>query len=321
MERISIGNPLGFRDILFDEAKRRRSIEQKLSEAFDHRAYREICTAGVEYFDVYQRGNQSIKDRVFRFLDRDDQLLALRADFTPAIARVVTTRLTQADLPVRVWYCGNVFRKVQPNRGLFRETTQVGAELLGVNSARSDAEILSLALDCLHTLGISDFKVHLNHAGIFRGIVNASGLDERQLQLLQSVIDRKDARGVAARLRETGVSTNIAAQLESLSRYIGGEEILDEAEQLLTSSESQAALGELRQLNAALREWKSNITFDLTEIDEMEYYTGIMFNFFSPTLRGELGGGGRYDDLLKEFGKAMPAVGFSFSLESLVELV
>jgi ATP phosphoribosyltransferase regulatory subunit len=79
-------------------------------------------------------------------------------------------------------------------------------------------------------------------------------------------------------------------------------------------------MDDLLELAERLPCWKDRLLFDLTEIDELEYYTGMMFAIFSPRLKSELGKGGRYDALLQEFGRSLPAVGFSFSLDGLAEL-
>lgn len=316
----SIGSPAGFRDILYEEAATRRSVEGKLAGVFASRQYREIIPPGVELLSVYERGNQNIAGRTFRFLDTDDTLLALRADFTPAIARIVSTRFTDADLPARLWYSGNVFRKVPLNRGLFRETTQIGAELLGVNSPASDAEVIRLAVECLKAAGVNDVQLHINHAGIFAGIVETLGLPEAERAGLQSEILRKDWRNLLGRMGDMGMADDLARQFDLLSRSIGSVRVLDEVAGIIDNQVSRKALNELRALAALLGDCEELITFDLTEIDELEYYTGVMFTFFSPMLNRELGRGGRYDDLLTAFGKAMPAVGFSFSMDVLTEL-
>jgi ATP phosphoribosyltransferase regulatory subunit len=317
----SLGLPPGFRDVLFEEARARRSIEGKLAGVFEHRGYKEVVPSTVEFLDLYTRGKQSIKDRVYRFLDRQDNLLALRADFTPAVARIVSTRAPAAETPMKVWYVGSVFRKVEPEQGRFCEFTQVGAELLGTNSVATDTEIIGTALSCLSSLGISNVLVHINHVGIFRGIVDAMGLDSMALSLVKSELDRKDTRALASRLQKLDVPGDVQAQLHALTGMIGGEDVLVEARAQIRNEQSRMALAELDGLAAALAPWKQYLCYDLTEVDELEYYTGVMFKFFSPRLRVELGGGGRYDALMREFGTEMPAIGFSFSLESLMELV
>ena len=317
----SIGLPSGFRDVLFDEARGRRQIESKLATVFENAGYGEIIPSSIEFFETYLRGNEVARERAYRFLNRDDILLALRADFTLSVARIAATRLAGSLPPYRVWYCGNVFRKVDASRGNYKETSQAGAELLGINSATSDVEILRVALNCLAALGIDDVQLHLNHAGIFKGIADALGLDVEALRHVKSEIDRKDTRSLALRLRELGANTDLAAHLDLLSRSIGDETVLAKAEKQISVPASLAAINELRQIADALAFWRGNLTFDLTEIDEMEYYTGVFFSFFSPKLKHELGRGGRYDNMLAGFGAPMPAVGFSFSMDELVRLV
>jgi ATP phosphoribosyltransferase regulatory subunit len=320
MQNSSLGLPAGFRDVLFEEAKARRLIEANLAEVFERRGYREIAPSGVEFQELYTRGEQSVRDRVFRFLDRDDNLLALRADFTPAIARIVCTRLASAEMPIRVWYSGNVFRKVDPGQGRFCETGQVGAELIGSNSSKADAEVIDLALACLTAVGIDDVQVHINHADIFRGIIDVIAIGTVALRQVKSEIDHKDTRGLAARLRQLGVSEDVQSQLNCLSDFVGGADILARARSAISNSRSRRALDELIELASRLDSSAAHIVFDLAEIDELEYYSGIMLQFYSPKARGELGGGGRYDSLLGEFGRSSPAVGFSFSMDKLIEL-
>ena len=150
--------------------------------------------------------------------------------------------------------------------------------------------------------------------------VNALKLDRKGLQLVKSKIDRKDTRGLAARLESLGVAQDLREQMECLSRSVGGMPVLAAARASMTNPESRRAIDELAELASLLKAWDRNIVFDLTEIDELEYYTGVMFEFFSPNLTSELGRGGRYDSLLREFGADMPAVGYSFSMDRLVEL-
>jgi len=317
----TIGLPAGFRDLLFGDAQSRRRIEDSLARLFGEHGYGEIAPSAVEYHELYRRGNQSVEDRAVKFLDRDDNLLALRADFTPAIARIAASRLLQIPRPIRVWYAGSVFRKVDPKRGRYCEFRQVGAELLGLDSVEQDVEIIDLALSSLDALGVRDAKLHINHAGIFRSLVNDLRLDRKSLRQVKAAIDRKDARGLAARLESLGVSADIHDQLEVLASCVGGEEVLQRASEAVTNTSARYAIAGLRKLANGLTRWRDLITFDLAEIDEMEYYTGIMFTLFHPRLTTELGGGGRYDALLREFGAELPAVGFSFSVDALADLV
>ena len=184
-----------------------------------------------------------------------------------------------------------------------------------------DCELIDLALSALTLLGVDDIQVHLNHAGIFRGLLNDLHLGRKELRLVRSAIDRKDARALADQLKTVGIRKEVQEQINAISALIGGEEVLNRARTILTNDEELRALDHLDAIRHTMKRWASVLTFDLTEIDEMEYYTGVMFTFFSQKLRRELGRGGRYDNLLKDFGNDMPAIGFSFSVENLLELL
>ena len=313
--------PAGFRDVLFDEARTRRSVENRMASVFERAGYREVVPSGIESLDVYRKGHQSVLERAFRFLDREDNLLALRADFTPAIARIAASRLSSVAPPIRLWYSGSVFRKIDPNHRGVAELRQIGAELLGANSPEDDAEIVRVALECLASAGINDVRIHVNHAGVFRGIVNAIGLEGHDLRRISSEIDRKDARGIESQLVRLGVGKEFQAQVHALSSAIGGPEALTRARKAIANAESLNAIGHLEEFASLLGNWNETLVFDLAEIDEMEYYTGIMLAFLSPRLNREIGKGGRYDGLVREFGRDIPAVGFSFSVENLIELL
>lgn len=319
MARSVTGPPHGFRDLLFGEAETRRRIEREFSAVFAAGGYREIIPSSVEMMDVYTRGNQSVGERTFRFLDRDDNLLALRGDFTPAIARIVAGSPDDFSFPVKGWYCGSVFRKADRNRGLFQEFCQVGAEHIGVGTIAQDAALVDIALRGLARAGVDDACVHVNHAGIFRGFVAALDLDEAARAKVKSTIDRKDMRTLGRKLAELGIGAGPRSQVDVLARCVGNAGVLETAAGALNNRESDSALGELATLAVLLSDWRDRVVFDLTEIDEMEYYTGCMFTFFSPSHSGELGKGGRYDGLLKEFGADLPAVGFSLSVDRISE--
>ncbi|MEW6510617.1 MAG: ATP phosphoribosyltransferase regulatory subunit [Bacteroidota bacterium] len=319
MERRIIGLPPGFRDLLLEDAETNRRIENVFAGEFSSAGYHEILPSGVEFLDVYARGSRSAKDRCFKFFDREDNLLALRADFTPAVARIVVAHLHELPPPVRLWYSGSVFRRADMQRGQYHEFGQIGAELIGVNNVASDAEVLSLALRGLTGAGVADACVHVNHAGIFRGIVGRLGLDAEAQALVRSEIDRKDVRALGTRLEQLGIEEPAREEVRILSKCVGGTDVLTTALEAIRNPQSHSAILELSRLAAAVPQWSDRIVFDLTEIDEMEYYSGCMFTFYSPSHTGELGKGGRYDGLLEEFGADLPAVGFSLSVDHIRE--
>jgi ATP phosphoribosyltransferase regulatory subunit len=318
MRKHHSGLPPGFRDLLFEETAERRTMDHSLAELYASRGYREVQPSGIEFLDVYTRGHQIISERAYKFLDREDRLLALRADFTPSVARLVSSRYPEGAEPLRIWYSGNVFRRVDHRKGGYAEFWQVGAECIGGSDVGFDVEMISLALESLAAIGVGDAVVHLNHAGIFRGILNSLRLSPQARERLKSAIDHKDARALATHLDDLDVSSAIGEQVRFLTRSIGDTSILREAARTLTDEESRSALDHLGKVASGLERWQGRLVFDLTEIDEMEYYTGVMFTLLSPSHRAPLGTGGRYDTLLRSFGTDRPAIGYSLAMDVLL---
>jgi ATP phosphoribosyltransferase regulatory subunit len=149
--------------------------------------------------------------------------------------------------------------------------------------------------------------------------VKSLGLEPGPLAQVKSEIDRKDMRALGAKLDALGVHASVQTQVSILARCVGDAGVLKAAYDTIVNDESRAAIADLDNIGSGLAEWRDRIVFDLTEIDEMEYYSGVMFTFFSPSHSGELGKGGRYDMLLKEFGLDLPAVGFSLSIDRISE--
>jgi len=311
MAQQPIGLPQGFRDILFDEAERQRAIEQRAAEVFAGQGFREIIPSSVEYLRLYERGHQHIEDRSLKFIDRQDSVVALRADFTPAVARMLASRPLPADFPLKLWYRGNVFRRIDPPRALLAESWQVGAEMIGGDEADADAFVIDLAFRALDALGIEGALVHLNHAGIFGGLIEELGLDGEPLSSVQGDIDRKDARGLARRLHTLGVDSAAQEQVRRVARCTGGRDALLDVAGTLTAPKAADAVRSLLVLHDRLSRWSDRLVFDLSERDDLEYYTGVMFSVTHTAASDELGRGGRYDGLLPAFGLDLPAVGFS----------
>ena len=247
--------PAGFRDLLFEEARNRRSTETLLAGVFTEHGYREVSPPSVELLEVYALGNQHVHQEAIKFLDRNDQLVALRADFTPAVARIVSSRFAGLPGPFRIWYAGDVFRKVDRHHTRFCEFGQIGAELIGLPGHEGDREVLSLAFRLLDALGLNTVQIHLNHAGIFGGLIQELGLDRRGAFEVRSEIDRKDTRSLARRLEALGVAEETRRQVQSLTMCIGGPEVLQDARRLLNNAVSNTALDDLVRLAESLSDW------------------------------------------------------------------
>src|SRR5574341_546386 len=179
--------PKGAKLYLPDEAAQKRVVEERLSGVFRRWGYREVVTSAYEYFDVLSQGtDHDLQERMFKMVDRESgRLLALRADVTPQIARIVATRMRDEPKPLRLRYVTNVFRYDEPHVGRYREFYQAGVELLGLPNPEGDAEMIAMTVEGLGALGLGRFQIDVGQADFFRGILEDLAADEPAARALR----------------------------------------------------------------------------------------------------------------------------------------
>ena len=163
--------PPGSQDLLAADVERRRRVQRAWFDLAEARGYHEVIPPTFEYEEVFTRAGTKLASELIRFVDRDGRLVALRADFTSAIARLAATRLRDAELPLRLSYAGKVYRQRPEGVGHARETFQAGAELLGSAEADADVEVLRLAIEMLRALRIGDFQINLGDIRFVRPLL------------------------------------------------------------------------------------------------------------------------------------------------------
>ena len=315
--------PFGAQVLFGQTARRRRSIERAIFSVFEMGSYEEIIPPLFDYYDVFTRGMGSeLEDTLYRFIDREGNILALRPEFTSLVAKTVATRLADHPKPLRLCYCGEVLRYETPRGGRQREFSQIGLENIGGKPIHADAEVVLIAIESLRKLGIQKFQINLGEIGYFSGIVQRIEFSPEDLAQVKNLIDLKDVVGLKSEMDRLNLSERRRNILLSLVHLTGGQEVLQAARQLVSNEQSHSALEKLRDLYELLRKHKvqEHITIDLSEVRGMDYYTGTIFKIYVPGLGFEIGGGGRYDNLFRNFGCDLPSVGFSFSLERLMSL-
>jgi len=320
MSRIS-NVPPGSQDLLAGDVSRRRRIQGAWFAQAEARGYQEVIPPTFEYEEVFTRsGGPELAARLIRFVDRDGRLVALRADFTSAIARVVATRLAGAPLPLRLSYAGKVYRQEPEGGGRRRELFQLGAELIGDPSAEADVESLRLVVSLLRELGVRDFQINLGDIRFIRPLL--AGLAPEAAEALRAAIDRKDRAALTAIAREVGAPAAVARALVELPELIGRGDVLGRARTLASGREAEEAIERLRAVDALLTpEERAHVVYDLGEIRGLGYYTGIQFEVFVAGVGRAVGYGGRYDSLLAMYGADRPAVGFALETDALADLL
>ena len=308
--------PSGTRDVLPDEMRELRAITGALLQTFADSGYGEISTPAVEYEDTLRRADIGVLPS-YRVVDDHGEVLALRADMTVPIARVVATRYADAEPPLRFCYAAHAYRAVRPHRGEMREFLQAGIELVGAPGAQGTGEALTVLCRSLEATGLKAFSVGLGDARLYPALLDAFGVpDEARARLLHELSTR-DLVGLEREVRALGLDAEAARILVEAPRTRGDAAALD-AVAGGPDGPLGSALEGLRSVLAVLEpDVAARVIVDLGRSPRLGYYTGAMFEVYDPQLGEPLGGGGRYDDLLGRFGRPLPAVGFAIGVDRL----
>ncbi|MDH5526387.1 MAG: ATP phosphoribosyltransferase regulatory subunit [Nitrospirota bacterium] len=306
-------------------AARKRTVEARLWDTFSRWGYREIIPPLFEYLDVLSQGlAPETVAAGYKLEDRQDgRLMVLRPDVTAQVARMAAARRDNPATPHRYAYQTGVFSHTDAHRGRPREVFQAGVELLGPGGYSADAEVLALLITALRDLGLDDFIVSTGQARYFKAILGDLGLSDGVGAELTRAMGRKDVPSIRAILAAAGVDAAKADRVARIPLLIGGREVLETARGLTKCADALAALDHLEKVAEALDSCGlgRHLSMDLGEVRDMDYYTGVVFDVLAPGMGIELGGGGRYDDLLGRFGHPMPAIGFALDVERVLEAI
>ncbi len=311
--------PKGVRVFTPAETAQRRSVEQTLLSVFRRWGFREIITPTFEDLEVFERPTvEETDDQIFKFVDRQTgRLLALRVDLTPQVARMVATTLRHAPLPLRLAYAGHVFRHHEPRAGRHREFGQVGVELIGLEPAEADAEMIAMTVEGCRAVGLQAFQIDVGQVEVVRGLLNALQPPAPLRRQILSALHRKDPLELELVMKELPADPGLVDAMLALPRLYGGREVLDEAARLAFPPASRAALANLAEIVTIVENYglADRVILDVAETHAFEYCTGAVFGAFAQGLGYQLSSGGRYDGLIGQFGYPCPATGFSFDLE------
>ncbi len=320
-----MGLPRGARDLMPPACRARRRHTTTLVEVFERWGYDQVMTPTVEYFDVLGRGLTATDRRLcVRFIEpRSGEVVALRSDLTPQIARMVAQRLggeLTVDTVHRFAYAADVVRQPAGEREQ-TEHHQAGVELIGDAAPAADAELLALCHEALIATGLQGFRIDLAHARVADRLVDQLGLDDRDRAEVHGLLARKDRGGLDELLRRRGVDPKQQSAVVALCDLFGPPDVLDRAKASLRGTGAEGGLARLEAVLSSLRAWApaayDRITVDLGEVRGFEYYTGLRLRVWSAGVSRPVVRGGRYDDLLGRYGVSRPATGFAVDLDAL----
>lgn len=301
--------PKGFRDIQPELAKKRRGVIGKIAATLEENGFVPIETPTIEFADTLKGKYGEEEHLIYEFEDRGGRKLALRYDLTVPLARFVASNLNLiAKGPFRRYQVGNVFRGENPQRGRWREFTQFDFDTVGSPDVVEDARIIATALTCCKKLGLPDAQMRVNDRKNFETMSKDAVIAVDKLEKIgeEGVVNELSARGMSK----------------------------DDATALLQDIRSKKPTQHIEKILEGLNEFgvdKVSCVFDPLLARGLNYYTGSIFELRLPSYGNlSLGGGGRYDKLIGMFARSassgqakkdIPAVGFSFGLDRLIELL
>lgn len=322
MNKQLLHSPEGVRDIYGKEYMRKQEVENRLHECIRLFGYQDIQTPTFEFFDVFSKEIGTTPSReLYKFFDKEGNTLVLRPDFTPSIARCAAKYFCEESVPLRFSYLGNTFTNTSNLQGKLKEATQMGAELIGDSSVEADGEIISLVIKALSQAGLQRFQVSIGEVEYFKGLCEEAGLDEETEMDLRACISGKNYFAAQELLLEREVPEPYHSRLLKVADMFGNMCSLAEARTMVNNTRSLAAIERLEKLYEVLKAYgvEEHISFDLGMLSKYKYYTGVIFKAYTYGVGDAVVKGGRYDHLLRQFGKEAPAVGFCMVIDNILE--
>lgn len=304
-------------DVLPAEAARMEQMRRTLLDLFHLHGYQLVIPPMLEYLESLTTGaGEDLDLATFKVVDLlTGRLMGVRADITPQTARIDAHLLNRQGV-TRLCYAGSALRTRPDGLAQTREPLQVGVELFGHAGVESDIEIQRLLVNGLQAIGIRGLQIDFSHVGIFRCLVQRSGMPESQEQSLLSALQSKDKSAMSELM--AGLDNAVQDALLALADLSGGIEVLDQAAKALPAHEEIVrALRELRTAAEKLKNENVLVSFDLAELRGYHYHSGMVFAAYAQGYAGPLALGGRYDEIGSTFGRARPATGFSLDLRGL----
>jgi len=307
--------PPGTRDVLPDEMRELRRLQRALIDVFEARGYGEVATPAIEYDEVMATG-EGRGARSYRFFDEGGELLALRSDMTVPIARLVATRFPASEAPHRLCYLGSTYRAVLPQRGQMRELVQVGVELIGASPAEGTVEVIEVLEAALDAAGLGRAVIGLGDADLYRQLLEELGVEGEAKEAILASLATHDLVGIEEGLTEAGIAAEQVQTSVALTQLRGGSEVLEQARGLGGAAVERATARLSETYEALERKGVADrVQIDLGLLRDLGYYSGAIVEVYDPALGHVLGGGGRYDGLMKRFGNDLSAAGFGLYLD------
>ncbi len=302
----------GTREFYPETMALRNYLFEKVRAASQAFGYQEYDGPFIETIDLYaaKSGEELVKKQSFTFADRGGDLVTLRPELTPSLARMIAAKQNELTYPVRWWSFGPFWRYEQPQKGRSREFFQWNIDMLGVNSPEADAELIAVAATFMRSVGLTPERaqIYVNNRRLMETQFDALGIAPEKRLDVSNLVDRR-AKMESAKWDAYALELGLTqVQLDGLKNILGNFDLWKKSDELTRLFAALEALGV-----------KDYVKFDPNIIRGLLYYTGTVFEAFdtSGSLKRAIFGGGRYDNLLADVG-GQPLSGVGFAMGDMV---
>ncbi len=313
--------PEGVRDIIPSDFSKKLEVMNRLLDVMREAGFNLMQTPTFEYFDVFADNIGLTPSReLYKFYDKEGNTLVLRPDFTPAMARAFSGLYCNTSTPVGLCYAGNTFVNGTELNGRLKEGTQIGAELYNDDSCRADARMIRLVILCMKTAGFDDFVVSVGNGNFFKGLCEQAGISEKDETILRELVAVRNYHKAEEILSEIDIDDDLRDLIIHISDDYTSMDSLYLLKDRIDNPKCIEAVNRLINILDILDEegGLDHLSVDLGMLNKYNYYTGVLFRAYTYGFGDALMKGGRYDNLVREFGKDAPAIGFGISLDELM---
>ncbi|MBK5251322.1 MAG: ATP phosphoribosyltransferase regulatory subunit [Peptostreptococcaceae bacterium] len=317
--------PEGVDDIHSDEYEIKENLVSDIRSMFKSYGYRQVATPTFEFYDLYLGIDGTIDvTEMFKIIDSDGKILVLRPDATIPVARMAAMNYKHSEGYLKLSYITNIFRHSESERGNRREFTQAGIEYMGSAKTWCDAEVIAMGIKMLLGFGLEDFHIDMGHAGFLGQLLEGTGIGSHKKAMLYKFIEDKNYSELSTYLERLNMDEVVKNAIIKLPRLYGKpSDVIERAEEVIVNEEMRKSLENLKAVYEILKAWgmEKYILFDLGFTNQFNYYTGVIYKGYVSNYGRVLLSGGRYDNLMEQFGEGKPACGFGFNVDQLIEVM
>lgn len=303
-----IEKPRGTRDLGPDQMKSRKKVEKSLRETAESFGYEEVLTPTFEHTELFlERSGPSIVEEIYSFEDKGGREIALRPEFTASIMRMYAEGMREKSKPLKLFYFGPAFRYERPQSGRYREFWHFGTELIGVGTAKADAENIALSYYCLKEAGLDDITMKISNLQILEDFLKEKAISREDRESIYHAIDNE--KETKALMEEFDLGNEFLELIQAP---------FEEIPNLIEDTSSYEYLDNVIDLLSNYGMDKEDYEIDLKIVRGLDYYSGVVFEIDVESLgaQKQICGGGDYN-LGDIFGIDIPSKGFAIGFDRL----